>query len=182
MAPPVCETYFINSANNFHDVLKDSSSDRAGLLTQKTYKIKETAEDGYTINLYNTKCSALINGKNIANFLNRDLNRLHDIVKKTTINGVTINIKQMNELLANQLHEVIQEFNNTPINQQLAIDTNKQTRQVEKCYKCNRNCKTRADQCINSHWVHFRCEKLSDKQREYIEQHEDGPYTCSQCY
>jgi hypothetical protein len=30
----------------------------------------------------------------------------------------------------------------------------------EKCGKCNRNCRTKAVECRNGHWVHYNCEKL----------------------
>ena len=42
----------------------------------------------------------LVNGKSAANFINRDLNNLHEIIKSTTINEASVNIQNTNDLLA----------------------------------------------------------------------------------
>jgi hypothetical protein len=66
-----CEIYFASSSNNFGSVIKDNSTDRHGSVTQRTYKIKESDQDSYTINLCTIRCSMLVNGKSAANFINR---------------------------------------------------------------------------------------------------------------
>jgi hypothetical protein len=38
-----------------------------------------------------------------------------------------------------------------------------------KCYKCKRNCKTRAALCLKGHWVHYICDKLTDQEITSIE-------------
>ena len=56
-----CEIYFVNSSNNFCSVIKDNFTDRHGSVTQRTYEIKESDQDNYSINLYTTRCSMLVN-------------------------------------------------------------------------------------------------------------------------
>jgi hypothetical protein len=53
----------------------------------------------------------LVNGKSATNFIKRDLNNLHEIIKSTTINGASINIQNTNDLLAKQLKDVIHSMN-----------------------------------------------------------------------
>jgi hypothetical protein len=52
---------------------------------------------------------------------------------------------------------------------------------TEKCFKCKGSCRSRAVLCINKHWVHFNCKKITNLEIEQVEQNENEPYTCSQC-
>jgi hypothetical protein len=175
-----CEIYFVNSSNNFCSVIKDNFTDRHGSVTQRTYEIKESDQDSYPINLYTTRCSMLVNGKRAANFINRDLNNLHEIIKSTTINGVSVNIQNTNDLLAKQLEDVIHSMNIGTNGMQATVN-DEMNDLTEKCFKCKRSCRSRAVLCINKHWVHFNCEKFTELEIEQIEQNENEPYTCSQC-
>jgi hypothetical protein len=62
----------------------------------------------------------------------------------------------------------------------------KKTNEVQKlkeakCYKCKRNCKTRAALCLKGHLVHYICDKLTDQEITSIEAHRDIPYICKAC-
>jgi hypothetical protein len=122
----------------------------------------------------------LVNGKRAANFINRDLNNLHEIIKSTTINGVSVNIQNTNDLLAKQLEDVIHSMNIGTNGMQATVN-DEMNDLTEKCFKCKRSCRSRAVLCINKHWVHFNCEKFTELEIEQIEQNENEPYTCSQC-
>lgn len=124
------------------------------------------------VNLYITKCSILVNGRGAVNFIHRDIKNLQEIIKNTTVNGLSVDIQQL-ETLLNDMKK------NTKQNQQ-ATET-QLNEQNEKCVKCNRSCKTRAVLCKNNHWVHFHCEKLSVSEIEQIESNMKEVYTCSKC-
>jgi ferredoxin len=50
----------------------------------------------------------------------------------------------------------------------------------ETCYKCKRNCKSRAALFLNGHWIHYISDKLSEEDINNIE-HKDTPYKCKSC-
>ena len=119
-------------------------------------------------------------GKSTSNFIERDLKRLHDIISNTTVNGLALNIQQMNEHIADKLEEALKHIGHQT--KDVQSTTNATEEKPEKCFKCKRNCKTRAVECINDHWVHYRCEKLTENEIEIIKnQGIHGTYTCTQC-
>ncbi|VDI46255.1 Hypothetical predicted protein [Mytilus galloprovincialis] len=152
-----CEIFYIQSANSFYDVRKDVSNDKSGNTVQKTYKVREDETDNYTINLYLTKCSILVNGKYSTNFINRDLPKLHEIISQTTINGETIDIQETNKVLAQKLDSILKQSSND--SNKHHVNEHNNTKEEEKCQKCNRICRTRAVYCVNKHWVHFKLDK-----------------------
>jgi len=175
-----CESYYMSDTTTFQKVIKDNSCDRLGFMTQKTLKIRDSDSESYTVNLYITKCSILVNGRGAVNFIHRDIINLHEIIKNTTVNGLSVDIQQTNLLLSQQLETLLNGMKkNTKQNQQ-ATET-QLNEQNEKCTKCNRSCKTRAVLCKNNHWVHFHCEKLSVSEIEQIESNMNEVYTCSKC-
>jgi hypothetical protein len=50
----------------------------------------------------------------------------------------------------------------------------------ETCYKCKRNCKSRAALFLNGYWIHYISDKLSEEDINNIE-HKDTPYKCKSC-
>jgi hypothetical protein len=167
----------MSGTTTFQKVMKDNYCDRLGYMTQKTLKIRDFDSESY---LYITKCSILVNGRGAVNFIHRDIKNLHEIIKNTTVNGLSVDIQQTNLLLSQQLETLLNDMKkNTKQNQQ-ATET-QLNEQDEKCVKCNRSCKTRAVLCKNNHWVHFHCEKLSDSEIEQIESNMKEVYTCSKC-
>jgi hypothetical protein len=61
-----------------------------GNTVQYTYHIGCKETQTYTINAYLTKCSLLINGKNVEKFIDDDIKEIHSIMSQTKINGVKI--------------------------------------------------------------------------------------------
>jgi hypothetical protein len=47
---------------------------------------------------------------------------------------------------------------------------------------CIKKCKTKSTYCTEGgHWVHYNCEKLSNKEIENVEQGQNSEYTCTIC-
>ena len=49
------------------------------------------------------------------------------------------------------------------------------------CVKCKKTCKSRGAYCeLNDHWIHYKCDKLSEKEITSINE-ESSAYVCSMC-
>ena len=136
-----CEIYFSDNANKELSFKKSSAKDKSGNLVKYTYHIT----NNYTqiaINAYLAKCSLLINGKNTQGFIDRDIPLIHCIMSNTKINGVSLNIEQLNQSLRLKLEKALSALSK-PETSMNCSDSNKIDKKYngEKCYKCKRNCK-----------------------------------------
>ncbi|XP_071169795.1 interaptin-like [Mytilus edulis] len=171
-----CETYF-DTCN------KTTAKDKTGNEVQYTYQITDSTNLSFTINAYLTKCTLLINGKDPHQFIHQHAQEIHKIMSKTQINGAKINIEMLNQNLAIKLKEALNSLQqNKVIGEKLDKEQEKQNelQQDEKCFKCRRHCRTRSVMCKNNHWVHYKCDKLDEKEIEVIEQSEHN-YVCKTC-
>ncbi|CAG2244625.1 unnamed protein product [Mytilus edulis] len=178
-----CDQYYKNPVTKLDSFNKTTMKDRIGNETQHIFRVFDSPSLGYTINAYLTKCSLLINGGNTNMLLERDLQQLQHIMDNTKINNSCIDIHILNKKLAHTLKQALQTWpvpnhvtddRETPSNVSTTVGTE------EKCYVCKCNCKTRAVQCINGHWVHYRCERLSEEDISKLEKG-DYPYSCRSC-
>jgi len=97
------------------------------------------------------------------------------------VNGEDINTQKINEVLAIKLKEVLRNLESNDVEQQsLNISCDSST--VEKCHTCKRSCRSRAVMCMNQHWIHYKCEKLSENEIKNLEKQDDNTsYLCSLC-
>lgn len=155
---------------SFHRV-----TDKGGTaVVQNTIKVHLHDGKNYTINLYVTTCTLLVNGKNTEIFVNTDVRAIHDMISNTYCDNNRINIVKLNELMRRKLEEAVnkkdQESNMTDTNSNI------------DCIKCRRACRSRSTYCnTGNHWVHYRCQKLSPMEIEEAEADELGHYTCKLC-
>ena len=61
----------------------------------------------YTLNVYHTRCSFLVNDKQIEKFLNDDLPKIYDLIKTVVFNGKVVNLKSLNQALEFQLKKLL---------------------------------------------------------------------------
>lgn len=59
----------------------------------------------YTISIYYTKCSFLVNGKNVNKFIEEDLPNITSVAKDVILNGNKVNLQGLNTLLEEQLQK-----------------------------------------------------------------------------
>ena len=151
--------YFDNEKGDIECKIIESK-DKDGNCVQETIKVLyPNQSDSYTVNLYYTKCSFLVNGRSFDRFLQEDLKKIHTVIESAKVDGKAVDIAELNEVLAKQLSGVLNlnsKQSNTP-----AI---KKTDNVEssKCIKCEKYCHKRAAFCENTlHWIHYRCDNLS---------------------
>ena len=124
------------------------SKDRDGNCVQKTIRVVYPNQtDSYTLNLYYTKCSFLVNGKSVEKFLYEDLKKIHLMIESATVDGEQVDITELNALLAKQLSEVLsinnKQQNTTAITESDSVEHQKSI----KCIKCGKNCQSRAVFC-----------------------------------
>ncbi|XP_071133057.1 uncharacterized protein [Mytilus edulis] len=120
----------------------------------------------------------LINGNGANKFLDNDLKNIHSIVLKSLKEqGVEgLSTEQLNR------QSLLHKDNNSTIR----TGTNKK-QEVEEgndtCTKCNQRCKTRSTYCDKgSHWVHYKCQKLSELEIQMAENSNgDEYYECKLC-
>lgn len=136
------------------------SEDKKGKVVQVSIKVEYViTEDSYTINMYYTKCSFLVNGKSVEKFLNDDLGKIHELVRSVTLNGRPVDIAELNAKLSKELTNML---NLNRSNQSGKKRYSKQSinTDVIKCRKYGKNCLTRAAYCeASAHWVHYFCDK-----------------------
>ena len=159
------------------------SKDRDGNCVQKTIRVVYPNQtDSYTLNLYYTKCSFLVNGKSVEKFLYEDLKKIHLLIESATVDGEQVDITELNALLAKQLSEVLsinnKQQNTTAITESDSVEHQKSI----KCIKCGKNCQSRAAFCEKTfHWIHYRCDKLSAETVHKIENDTIYKYECQVC-
>jgi hypothetical protein len=128
----------------------------------------------------------LINGKNTQIFVDRDLKNIHKIIESATQNNIEAHLKNLSVKMAEQLTKLLQarlvdnstrsqetnELSNPSISSSSSIN----------CIKCKNKYKTKSTYCTEGrHWVHYNCEKLSNKEIENVEQGQNSEYTCNIC-
>jgi hypothetical protein len=130
----------------------------------------------------------LINGKNTQIFVDRDLKNIHKIIESATQNNTEAHLKNLSVKMAEQLTKPLQarlvdnstmpqetdELSNPSISSSSSIN----------CIKCKKKYKTKSTYSVSyctegRHWVHYNCEKLSNKEIENKGQNSE--YTCKIC-
>ena len=66
----------------------------------------------YTVNMYFTTCTLLVNGKNTEAFINRDIKEIHKYIETTTHGNIRINTGQLNEIMRQQLEQALNQLTN----------------------------------------------------------------------
>lgn len=183
-----CQQYYSSPVDQIQKVKTDNAKDTRGNIVQVTYTVILKEATTYTLNMYLTRCSLLINGKATQHFINEDLSTIHQIMSQVTIQGMKVDIKKLNALLADQMQKLLDNSNFSTINgtpkaciEKSNISKSQSTSNIE-CQKCKRNCKKRAVQCdVCDRWSHYNCERLSDDVVKLIEGSKDYTYRCTLC-
>ncbi|CAG2197361.1 unnamed protein product [Mytilus edulis] len=184
ISDPITLSYFENLAeSNGKATIREITDKSQTTVVQHIVKVSAN-KASYTINIYNTTSRLLINGNGANQFLDNDLKNIHSIVLKSLKEqGVEgLSTEQLNRQLGNQLQSLLHKDNNSTIR----TGTNKK-QEVEEgndtCTKCNQRCKTRSTYCDKgSHWVHYKCQKLSELEIQMAENSNgDEYYECKLC-
>ena len=166
-----------------------SSKDTGGNYVQITVKVTflESGES-YTVNMYLTRSSFLVNGKSVSRFLQTDLRNIQRLIETVSMEGAPVNVAALNAQLKMQLTRMIGGETSTKSDAArkrrddlVAVDRDRDSDPI-KCLKCGRNCQSRAVYCeMSNHWVHYNCEKLSKQEISEIENVRGLKYICKNC-
>lgn len=177
-----CEKHFtdLSTQSNERMVNLDKSVDTKGNIVQFTYSMRSDTDSLYTLNLYTTKCTLLINGKSTKQFLDIDLPSIHKLMTNITLQGKKVNIDELNRVMNDQLQKLLDATQKMSTNYlPAALASPVIPISPEKCTKCKKVCRSRAVMCSQNHWVHYKCAKLSSSEIDNIENSNDNIYTCS---
>lgn len=184
-----CDDYYQSYNDNLFNVKVDESKDNKGNTVQYTYFVMFNNSTSYTVNLYPTRCSLLINGKAIAHFTDTDLPKIHELMLKVSIQGRPVNVKSLNDILAQQLQKLINDRSHPnavqptkPVSTRRMIQSSQSYPEDIACIKCNRNCRKNAFLCQNNHWIHYHCDKMNQERISEIESASlDNMFVCNTC-
>jgi len=140
-------------------------------VVQYTFRV-ELPNQKYTVNLYTTTSKLLVNGKDCEVFIQNDIPNIQTIIVNgvKTIPNFDVNLLncQLQEQLTHLINGTHHKINNDNI----------------RCPKCTKLCRSRSTYCTSgSHWIHYRCEKLTKDQIIQREESDDKDenYICKQC-
>ena len=160
----------------------DNDIDQKGSVTANVIRVSNSESHLYTINLYLTKCSFLVNGKNVDEFLSTDIPCIHELASNVRLDGKVIDLKMLNQLMAKQLQQAIEARSGNCDPSRLKCPKSV-TDKDNECFKCKRNLKSRATWCDKGeHWIHYNCERLTEDEIRKIQAEPDSKaYTCKLC-
>ena len=128
--------------------------------TGRRYKIKDKVS-GYTVNLYHTTSTVLVNGKGELNFVNNELPLIQEEMSRHS---------EATDL-SNIIKEALEELGH---GSEETMDS--------RCIICKRLCHTRAVLCFDgNHWVHYKCENLTTAEIDQINTPSHTLYRCKSC-
>ena len=168
--------------------------DAGGNTTETIYQVRQERNGilNYTLNLYHTTTSALINGNNVKQFLTIDFS---DVMKQIEMNGCDVtgaNIKfkkLLEEYLKMERDTDIADSKSSRNSQGSAgriefhdMDEDEDSSDEEvSCMKCRKKVKSRAVRCNMCRvFVHYFCDKLNEDEIRNVER-EESTYICRMC-
>ena len=172
-------------------------------LVQQTYRVSSpTSERWYTLNLYPTNNTTLLNGKQYSKFIQDHLPVIHQIMCQAVKDQNLGSVASFNEILGSQLQRIIDErtclndgsdTSNRPSAQETSVTNKPSEPPVEKecgrkdeenvtCLRCKRPTKSRGAYCeAGSHWIHYFCDKLTEFDIDRLQNDPGFIYTCKIC-
>ena len=111
----------------------------------------------YRINMFHTTSRMDVNGKHYATFISEDLPIVLANLEATS------SLRRMNESIKKWCNDYLRQSD-------------------IRCIVCRRPSKTRAVECTACRrWVHYVCDKLSDREIDALESNSSSMYTCKLC-
>lgn len=173
------------------NVEKSRQVDKTGNVVHETVRLQSQGNAVYTINLYHTSSSLLVNGKDQAQFLERDLPKIlrsSDEAAKAT--GMTI--RSLNTYVKRVIADCREELSRLGGKCNTIAPDNRHQENIPpedsipedntRCTVCRKHCNTRAIFCtMGGHWIHYRCDRMSKPEIEAAEGNNSDDYICKAC-
>ena len=177
------EQYYVDFPKERGTVRIDKDIDQKGAVVASVIRVFSADTHLYTINLYHTRCTFLVNGKKVDEFLSVDIPKVHELLNNVVLDGKAIDLGALNQIMAHQLQQAI-ERQSSMVNESTVKKCPRSiTDKDNECFKCKRNLKSRATWCdTGMHWIHYNCERLSEEEIRKIQAEPDSEaYTCKLC-
>ena len=163
--------------------------DKHGSIVEITYRITKSADGShlYSVNMYHTKSSALVNGRHLEVFMEKELPAVLHLLKANKAALEKINKSYKNLLLEHQAAIITPPTTEAPddsggneFENETALESAEAT---QLCLLCEKPCLhdgVWCDTCEN--WIHYECEGLADPTviRE-LEEDDNDQYECHSC-
>ena len=186
-------------------VVDYSEDKRRKALVQQTYKVTSPASERlYTLNLYPTNNTMLLNGKRYGKFIEEHLPTIHQIMCRAVQDQDIGSVAKFNEILGTQMQKVLDDrlrLNDagcassapppntvaspasaprTPQTASCAMNTKEE--EDVTCLGCKRQTKSRGAYCeAGSHWIHYFCDKLTESDIDRLHNDPGFIYVCKLC-
>ena len=205
-----CTAFFKNMhAEEGKCVINISEDKRRKAVVQQTYKFTRSHENeviGYTLNLYPTRNSLLLNGKDTDTFIDVHLPAIHVLMCKTVKDWEVGSAENLNRILGEGFSHILasRQAKNSenqdnphlcvsrgitppPRRQDTLVQTasspppDKEQEDIQ-CIKCKRNCMGRSAFCeTGNHWIHYYCDRLSKEEERRLHNDKGFIYVCKVC-
>lgn len=117
----------------------DKDLDQKGRVVSLIIRVSDSEIHVYTLCVYYTRCSFLVNGKKVEKFMDDDLPAIHDMLKEVVLDGKPVDLKALNKALELQLNKLLNAKQKPNIQSnlvnQLAITSGKKDIACIKCAK-----------------------------------------------
>ena len=108
-----CSTYFKNlPASEGKYIINTSEDKKRKAMVQQPYKVvhqQEGLDISYTLNLYPTKNSLLLNGKDTDRFIDSHLPTFHQVIVNTVHEWKVDNLANRNKILSEQFSQILKQ-------------------------------------------------------------------------
>ena len=162
-----------------------------GRLVAETYKVHEEGQYMYTINLYKTNCSMMVNGRKMQEeFVNKVFPKIKEQLSEQApyLNEKSDTMKEMILASTNSVKEKVKSNERSNLKQEKLAEIlpngspTKELLDDIKCLICSKTCRTRGTFCdAGNHWVHYSCDKLTENEIKNIENDNESTYVCKGC-
>ena len=178
------EKFYENNPVDRGTVHIDRDIDQKDRTVALIIRVSDESCHAYTLCVYFTKCSFLANGKKVEKLMKSDLPAIHELLNSVVLNGKSIDLKKLNQLLETQLTLLLSGGNDAAVksaNSQLR--SNVSPGKKSYCFKCTRPVKSKAIYCDEGgHWTHYHCERLSKEEIKSREKESNQvAYCCKIC-
>ncbi|CAC5398822.1 GTF3A [Mytilus coruscus] len=134
--------YFEELPCNIGKATIQRETDRFKAATEQiTTKMREKCGKTYTVNLYLTTCTIMVNGENPENFGNRDIKEIHKLIENMNNGDKNKTITKLNEIMKSKLEQALQGKSVQP------KYADKDEKASIECFKCKKKCRTRSTFC-----------------------------------
>ncbi|CAG2208929.1 unnamed protein product [Mytilus edulis] len=167
--------------DRYINIKVDRDLDKKGLTVCLVIRVIANDTPSYTLSVYYTSCSLLVNGRDTIRFFTIDLPEIHKTINQVILNGTKVDLQSLNKHLEEQLQKMLEERQKSVLE---PSKTNQLISKIDpaKCLKFKRNVQTKGVYCsAGEHWIHYRCARLKDADISALKDNNTNNFCCIIC-